>query len=415
MIHQFITLFLRRTHFWRVVGFKELTELYVSRMLRVMAMQMMAGFTTIYLYQLGYSLLYIFLAWFIYFVARALCIPLAALLIARYGPKHSTLISNLALIVATLGMIMVPEYKIWGFVIYIIFGSFSRSLYDISYLVDFSKIKHIDNAGKEIGLMQVIERITTVIAPLLGGIVALFFGPRAMLVFGCILMALAAMPLFFSAEPVRTKQRITLRHFNIKATWRSFIASIGIGVDNSITGMLWAVFVAIMILDGKNQAVFAQVGALGAFSAIVSIVSAYWFGHIIDNRHGKKLLRFGAIGNMLLHMIRPFITSPAGVVTVNTMNEAATTAYTLTATRSVFDLADGLPGYRIVYMSLLSFAMVLGDILVTLFVCLAISVLGDKPGIQFTMWVWAPAMLVILWHGRALYRRGVFTRFIHRV
>jgi MFS family permease len=415
MINKLIRAIFRRFYFWQAIDFKELAELYISRMIRVVAMQMMAGFTTIYLYQLGYSLQYIILAWVFYFTARFAFTPVIAVMIARYGPKHAMLVSNISLIIATIGIVMVPDYKIWGFVIYIIFGSFSRSTYDISYLIDFSKIKHTEHSGKEIGFMQIAERVMSVLAPLLGGLIALLFGPRAMLIFGCILMIVAAMPLFFSAEPVRVKQKITLRHFNYKAVWRSLVANIGIGIDNNISGLIWPIFVAIIILNGKDQAVFIQLGALTAFSTLFSILSAFWYGKMVDKQEGKKLLNFGAIGNILIHMIRPFAATPFNAAAINAVNEIATTAYTLSATRSIFDVADGLPGYRIVYMSLLSAFMVIGDILSTVFVYLAISNLGDKAGMQLTMFILAPTMILISWHGYSMYRRGIFTRFIHRV
>lgn len=415
MIHNLISAIFRRFYFWQVINFKELAELYISRMIRVVAMQMMAGFTTIYLYQLGYSLKFIFLAWIFYFIARFAFTIIIAVMIARYGPKHGMLVSNLSLIIATTGMVMVPDYGIWGFVVYIIFGSFSRSTYDISYLIDFSKIKHTEHAGKEIGFMQIAERFMSVVAPLLGGLIALLLGPRAMLVFGCILMIVAAMPLFFSSEPVRVKQKITLRHFHYKAAWRSLVASIGVGIDNNISGLIWPIFVAVIILNGKDQAVFIQLGALTAFSTLVSILSAFFYGKMVDKKEGKKLLNFGATGNVLIHMLRPFIATPFNVAAINAANEVATTAYTLAATRSVFDVADGLPGYRIAYMSLISAFMVVGDIISTTILYIAVSNLGDKAGMQLTMFILAPAMLLISWHGYSMYRRGIFTRFIHRV
>ena len=158
MINKLIRAIFRRFYFWQAIDFKELAELYISRMIRVVAMQMMAGFTTIYLYQLGYSLQYIILAWVFYFTARFAFTPVIAVMIARYGPKHAMLVSNISLIIATIGIVMVPDYKIWGFVIYIIFGSFSRSTYDISYLIDFSKIKPCFNRAKNTGSPLIFPR-----------------------------------------------------------------------------------------------------------------------------------------------------------------------------------------------------------------------------------------------------------------
>jgi|JRYG01.1.fsa_nt_gb MFS family permease len=415
MIQKILKRFLRKTHVWRHVGFAELAELYISRMLRVLAMQLMIGFTTIYLYQLGYSLLFIILAWLAYFIIRFLYTPLVAITIARYGPKHGTLISNITLIIGTMGIILVPQYGTASLLLYLIFASYSRSLYDVCYLVEFSKVKHIHHAGKEIGFMQIVERVMGIASPIIGGLIALWFGPQAMLVFGAFLMVIAAAPLFFTAEPVKVQQRITLRHFNVRSTYRAMIANIGIGVDNNLTGVVWNTFVGIIILNGQNNAVYLQLGGLMSVSVIASMVAAYWYGKLVDRYHGKALLYTGTIGNTLLHMLRPFIGSPLQVGGANVMNEAVTTAYTLPATRSIFEVADGLPGYRIVFMAVMSGTMVLGDIIVMAVLALFLLVYDDKTAMQYTFWVLGPAILLISLHAHTLYKRGIFTRFIHRV
>ncbi len=86
MIRQFFHLIIQRTHYWRFMGYAELAELYTSRMLRVMALQMVGGFVIVYMYQLGYSLQFIALYHVCYFLLRTFMAPLVAFIVARYGP-----------------------------------------------------------------------------------------------------------------------------------------------------------------------------------------------------------------------------------------------------------------------------------------------------------------------------------------
>lgn len=415
MIRHFFHYVLLRTHFWRYIGFAELAELYASRMIRVMALQMVGGFAIVYMYQLGYSLLFIAIFWFFYFLLRAFMAPLVALIVARYGPKHGTLISNVCQIIAAFILVFVPDYGIWALVIYAPFAGLAITLYNICYLVDFSKVKHVDHAGKELGIMQVFERIVTALGPLLGGIVALFFGPKAMFIFASILLLIAAMPLFFTSEPVKTHQKITLHHFNWAVAWRPCLGNIGMGIDANLSGFMWNLFLAVTVLGVSSNAVYAQIGALSSVSMLAVIVCAYFYGKLVDRNQGKKLLKFSTLADAALHLTRPFVNSPATAVAVNVANEVTTTGCNLPVSRGIFYTADGLPGYRIVYMALMGAMWCLGDAIVMAVVAVLAILFEQRQALHLVYFALAPTVLLIILHSSALTHRGILTKFIHRV
>ncbi len=418
MIHRIMYIFVRRSHFWRNTSFAEMAELYVSRMLRVAALQMMGGFASVYLLQLGYELSFVALLWCCYFSFRALIAPLIALVVARYGPKHSIMISNFGQVIGAVLLILAsnPAFGIYALLAYLPFAGFSRSLYDVAYLVDFSKVKHVEKSGRELGFMQIIERAVLALGPLLGGLIALLFGAQAMFVFGAILMIISALPLLLSAEPVRTRQKITLRHFNWKVAWKPAVANVASGIDVDLTGVVWGIFLAVVVFGGTyDSAVYAQIGALSSISIIVSVVAAYSYGKIVDNRHGKTLLKISVIGDFFVHLARPFVSTPVHALGANIANEVVTTGYTMPATRGIFDTADGLPGYRIVYMTLMGTALVIGDAIVMLALTIFTSMMSDADALRATFFLFAPFVLLITLHSSAIYKRGILTKFIHRV
>lgn len=416
MVHRFFHSLVVRTHFWRFVGFAELAELYASRMMRVMAIQIIGGFAAVFMYQQGFSLHFIAMYLCGYFLLRACIAPIVALIIARYGPKHATLISNILHIMSAITLIFLPNYGVVILLIYAPLAAFAQSLYDISYLVDFSKVKHVDHSGKELGVMQIIERIMIGLGPLVGGLVALAFGAQAMIVFGSFLMILAATPLFFTGEPVKVRQHITLRHFNWKSVRSSMLGNIGMGIDMDISGFLWRLFIAIVILGvSNNPAIYAQIGALGSISIFASLIVAYFYGKVVDNKKGRALLNITVFANAIIHVLRPFIVTPTQVVATNVANEATTAGYTISATRGIFDTADGLPGYRIVYLTIMNMMMMIGDALVMATLAVLTFSFTEQQSIQMIYFIFAPLTLLILFHGKGLYRQGILTRFIHRV
>lgn len=408
-MHTLFHRLLRRTHFWRRIGFLELSELYAARMLRTLAMGMIGGFVAIFLYQEGYSLLFIGVYFIFYFLARTVASLPSAFFVARFGPKHGTMVSNILFIPSMVALTTTPVFGLWSLGIFLILNSFSRTLYEICHLVNFSKVKHIEHAGKEIGIMQIVDRITTALSPLFGGLIAFVFGPQVMIIIAAVILAVAAGPLFYTSEPVKTHQKIFLRGLNIKRIWRNIIASIAVGVDMNISGFQWYLFIFIVVIgtSGGNET-YAQIGALGSVSLLSALITAHVFGRVIDKRRGGDLLKYSVFGTTLLHLVRPFIQSPGGVAAMNIANEITMTGYTMPFIKGLFAAADDLPGYRIVYVSIIAAATCLGDTIAVAVFTLSIYLLGDIEGFKATYLVLAPVTLLIAFHGFAIYKKRSF-------
>lgn len=404
-MHSLAQRLLRRTHFWRKVGFIELSELYASRVLRTLAMGMIGGFAAIFIYQSGYSLLFVATFFTLYFAARTIAAIPSAFFVARFGPKHGTLVSNLLFIPAMVALTTVPVYGLWSLGIFLVLNSFSRTLYEVCHLVNFSKVKHIEHAGKEIGIMQIVDRMTTALSPLIGGLIAFVFGPQVMIIIAAIVLALAAGPLFYTSEPVKTNQKITFRGFNWRKIWRSIIAAFAWGVDLNISGYMWYLFVFIVVLSGGGNEAYAQIGALGSVTLFSGLISAYVFGRIVDKKRGGELLKYSVFGTAALHLVRPFVQTPGTVVAMNISNEVTTTGYTMPFLKGLFDTADSLPGYRIIYVTVVVIGQSLGDTVGAGVLALGVFFLGDTEGFKLAYVALAPLTLLIAFHGFAVYKK----------
>lgn len=362
MIKKIIYRILERRHYWRYIDFGELAELYATRMLRLLAVSMVAGMVAIYLYQMGYGLTFIMWYFAGYFLLRAFLEFPAARLVSRIGPKHGMLIGNVLYVPALALMTIVPKYGLWALVLSGSLQATSVTIYALSHLVDFSKVKHSDHAGKEIGYMNIVDRVATSLSPLIGGIVAYIFGPSATMWLAAGLFAIAAVPLFFTPEPTHTHQKIMLRGFNWRYALPGMIAGTFAGADLAVSSGLWSLFIAVTIFGVSSNSVYAQVGALATVTVIASLVFSRLFGKIIDNKQGETLLRLAVMGNSILHLFRPFVSTTSGVALVNVVNESVTIGYSMPFLRGTFDIADNLPGYRIVYLAYMELAAIIGNI-----------------------------------------------------
>ncbi len=347
MLKKNIEKLLRRTHFWRDVGFDELSELYISNMLRSTALSVFMVFVPFYLYQQHYSPAAILAMYGFFFVARTFSDIGSAFFVARYGPKHAMIISCALQIVSAGLLLSVPSHH-WNIALLGLPWGVSASFFFIAYHVEFSKIKHTTKAGRELGHMQTFEKIGFLIGPFVGGVVGSVLGPRYIFLVATILLFMSLIPLFQSAEPTKTRQKLRYKDLPVERLKRDLFSNACLGVENTLCINTWSFYVAVFVLSGT---VYAQLGSLSAVAVLVSIVSARLIGHIADTGYARRLLRMSAIANMLTYVVRPFVPNIWGVFTVNSVNEAVTAGYRMPWLKGFYSAADDLPGLRIVYVS----------------------------------------------------------------
>ncbi|MGK2896545.1 MAG: MFS transporter [Candidatus Saccharimonadales bacterium] len=370
------------------------------------ALRMVAVFTSIYLLQEGFSLSFLTLFWGAFFGYKAVVAWPAALVIARIGPKHGTLLSNILAAVSMAFLPFVPsEHSIWALAGWCVFQASSTCLYDLCYLVDFSKVKNTEHAGKEIAYMNILEKVASGTSPVIGGFLAFLVGPQVVMVLAAVLFLFAAIPLFKTGEPTKTHQKISFQGFPWRTTWQSLMAETAVGIDTFATGTAWTLFMAIVIFNGDQGEIYAKVGLLSSVSLIAALFASHVFGRLIDRHRGRDLLRISTIANSMTHVLRAFITTPISVVFANILNEAATTGYSMAFTRGIFDTADA-SGKRLAYLFLIELAVNIGSMLAALLLAAIVIVLSDDGmGIRLFFVIVAAITLVIMKSGFRLYQK----------
>lgn len=347
MIKKTIEKILRQSHFWRDVGFDELSELYVSTMLRSVALTIFMVFVPFYMYQHDYSAAAIFAMYGFFFVGRIISDIGAAYTVARFGPKHTMIISCMLQISSAALLLSVPQYH-WHIILLALPWGASASFFFVAYHVVLSKIKHTAKAGHELGHMQSFEKVGYLIGPVVGGIVGSVLGPQYIFLAATVLLFASLWPLFRTSEPVVTHQKLHYELLPLSKVKHDIIANICLGVENTLCINVWALYVAVFVLTGT---VYAQLGVLSATGVLAAIIAARTIGKLTDTQLARPLLRYSAILNAGSYLIRPFVSGLWGVFAINVANEAITTGYRMPFMKGVYAAADDLPGLRIVYLS----------------------------------------------------------------
>lgn len=268
-----------------------MNEIYLSVFLSNLAESMISLFVPIYLYSLHYSVVMII---FFFFICRAgsaiFSLPVAQA-VAKAGAKHSVLISTPFLIVYYLGLHFLPQYPILFFILPL--GITFRALfYNFGFGLNF--VDHLDRKkiGSELSFLAILAIISTIISPLVAGLVIVYFGYSFIFIVGSILLFLSAIPLFLTKDNYR-QVSFTWKDLSSLLSRRGNIGMVlsftGYAIESEIGGVIWPIFL-IMILGGVEQ-----VGYLTAASSFVAILVLYFVGKITDRFDLRKMLNLGTL------------------------------------------------------------------------------------------------------------------------
>lgn len=351
MVNRSIKKILKKRHFWRTINFNQLSEIYVTQLLRSFATGMVGIFVPIYLYKIGYLIPQICFMFLIWFAIRPVWAYCSARIIARLGPKHGMAIGVMGQVVY-LFFVLTIETMHWPLWWLGVIGSFCYGIYMMAFFIDFSKIKHTEHGGKELGFLQIFERAGAVMGPLIGGLLATFVNPKFTIVLAIIILCGSLIPLFMSAEPTKIHQIITIKGFPWRRHRRDMFVNGAFALENVVSLNIWPLFLGAFVIIANTYAVL---GTLTAISTFLSFFVIYTIGRLIDKSRGKVLLDTGAYSNAVLHLFRPFVSSISQAFAVNLANEPITAMYRMPFLKGFFDASDSVPGYRITYFMIADF------------------------------------------------------------
>lgn len=394
MLKKVIYRLLRHRHFWREVGFDELSELYVSTMFRSLSISLTGLFVPIYLLRQHYSVTQILMVAAWYFTFRAAFGDwLAGHTVAKIGPKHTMLIGYILLIISTALFLTLPQVHwplwlvggLWGV---------STSFFFIPFHTDFSKVKHRAHGGKELGFLNIMERIGNMAGPLIGGLIATVFGGQFIFLIAIFLLLAGLFPLFRTPEPTKLNQKLQFKNFKIDHLKRDFVSYTSLGIETTLTNYMWPLYLGLFVFIGTGA--YVKLGFITSLSVVVSIGSAQMIGRLIDRSQGRRLLRISASINALVHLARPFVSNLPVALGINVANEAVTPGYRMPYVKGFYDAADDQTGYRIVYITAMEWvSSIIKATLYWLLVMLSLLING-RSIINVTFYLAAIASVIIM-------------------
>ncbi len=287
-------------HIDKILGLKDkLSFIYEHLVLQAFGLSMIGIFVPVYLYSIGFSIFqvifFVFLQWTIYGAFT----PLYARVIHKIGIKEVVIIRT-PLLILNLYLLYLLQGGLahnYSHIIAILEG-FSSSLYTLSISSLFAKHVGVKEQGKKTAKFFAFPKVASILAPALGGFIALKFGFPALFLIVIFLLVASLIPVFFIKENINHPPYNSLAFKRFRRYFREFIVLNGYGMRDIPFGITLPIA---LYLYKENSF------SLGIVFSIIALASAIIFifvGKVIDKRGIRGILTFGGLysGAILLLM-----------------------------------------------------------------------------------------------------------------
>ena len=314
MVKNFLRKIRQKRNFWFLASFDEIRIIYMADLIRNIAINLTSGVVFMYFYKIGYGWNGVLLFLVLSYLVKLIFVWIAGFYIAKHGPKHGILLSNLLHIPMMIAASMAKEYGIFMAISAIVIQAAAISTHNISKYVNFSKIKSVKRAGRQLGVMHIIEKSAGIFSPLIGGFLAVVIGPQSAMLISAMLFLFSAIPLLSTREATATNIELNFKKFPLEKYLKNiFLPQIWVSPPTSVIHYVWGVFVPIFIFSKDNP--YGVMSILASFTAVTQIISSILVGKLIDKKFGGIMLRVSLFFRGLANIIRGvWVNSVFGVI-----------------------------------------------------------------------------------------------------
>lgn len=286
---------------------KEMGELYYSSAISNFALAIITLFEPIFLYNvLHFSVPKVLMFMALVYACYILFIPLGGKFASIYGYRHAIVLSVPFQIFYWLALLSSIGHPMAAFLAAPVLA-LQKSLYWPGFHSVMAYYGQTEQVGREFGFVYAIENLTQVGGPLLGGILAQYFGMAAAFWVAAIIYCCSAVPLLLASEV------FVPRYYSFKQTWqlykdypKKFFGYVGFG-DELLVLTVWPIFIYIVVTDYKDT------GLLAAGASLIATMVALFLGTVSDKYTKRVLVKIGAFFNAIFwvgrFLARNFITT----------------------------------------------------------------------------------------------------------
>ena len=279
---------------------KGLQAIYKMHSIDSFAFSLAGVFIPIYLLTLGFSVTQVL----IYFIIQNTSLLMSAFAAGYIGSKYGiqrTLLLRLPFLFLFLILLLLLDNINFSIYFLAVIDGWQSSLYWIPLHIAFTKSADKRKMGLALGSLFAWPQVATIFTPMLGGLVAYYFGFNVLFTIALIIFAFSVRPLLKIKKieidfHFKFKNGLKLYKKNKKYFWSEVFNNIGEETD----GIIWPIFIYLSL---------AKVTAVGNTATIISLGAFFltlYMGRISDKVNKKLLIKIGAGLIMIMWFVRIF-------------------------------------------------------------------------------------------------------------
>lgn len=304
--HRYYQYFLRR----------KINCFFISISLRSLALGLVLIYEPIYLYLFfGRSLSLTCLFFAATFGLQALLAVFIGKMIARIGTKRIIFLSHFLYFSYYLSLHFLkvaPQLIILSLFI----RPLAQGCFWPAFHLDFSRFAQKKQMGRQVGRLNLVLFIPTILGPFIGGAILNAFNYGALFAVALLFLLFSMVPLSFAST---MKEFYTDSYF---AAWqrafqkenrRTTLALAASGLETAVSAYLWPLFLAILSITYLN------IGGIASFSLGGAVLFSLYLGRISEKKARFRTLNIGAFFTSLVWVMKYFVKTSFDALLARTL------------------------------------------------------------------------------------------------
>jgi len=285
--------------------FAGLSAINTMNTIQELAFSLFGIFIPIYFLTLGYSLTQVFLFFIVQYILVVVFSFVAAYLANRIGLQQ-TIIVRLPFLFVFLVLLWALETRDIPLAAIAIFNAIQTAFYFIPLHIIFAQHAQHKSMGASMGKYFALPKLAAILGPISGGLIALFFGFKALFVIVIIIFIVSILPVI-SSKPIKSGFSFDLKQGKklYKKYPKYFWAEVADNFGEEADGIIWPIFIFISLSS------VLSVGAVGTIVGLGSFLFTMFMGQLADKYKKEKLIIIGAFAFFLVWLARYFFAGAA--------------------------------------------------------------------------------------------------------
>ena len=354
-------------HLMHFIFNKELSEIYITSVIRSFALALIGVFIPAYLLNLGYQLTEVFYFFIYGAISLIVLMILVTKLYTKIGTKHAILCSMPIFIIYFLMLYSLETYS-WSLILLAFVGALANTFFWPAFHINFINSSDRKHRGEELGMMNVFSYLAVIFAPLTGGLIINFFGFQILFGFVTFLLLIAPIPLFFSKE-IYPPVELSFKHIFHKRNLKNFSVFFVEGIISCTETVIWAIFIFLVLKS------FISLGLLSTLLILFTTFVTFILGRLSDVLNKRKIMRWGIFSSSIIWFFKTIASSFSHFTILNSLFGIAFTFIHIPYMTLFYNkAAKNRTAELVIFREL---ALALGRITILLFIILSGSFIGS--------------------------------------